>query len=423
MADEDMDARARAILQANDRGGYTVPTARLYPFQWNWDSPLTAIGWAMFDPDRALREFETLLTGQWDDGMVPHIVFHAPSDQYYPGPEAWGVSRALPTSGISQPPVAASCLRLILDALPDTPALRERCASIIRGLFRWHRWWHVTRDPDGTGLVACLHPWETGRDNSSEWDTALEAIVPTMSVAALRKDILHAAPAERPTNDYYDRVMTLVEEGKSVGWDGAGFVRRSSFRVCDLGIQCLLLRADEDLAALTRAGGMPDLAAKLDAWRARSLAAMRGLWDPGTSLFRSRDLRAQRLLEGAPIAAFLPLFAGAADGQQADALAARMRETMKQCRYMAPSTLPRTVGFDPRRYWRGPVWPFMNRLVADGFARYGHADIAARLKDDARALMLQGGFREYFDPFEGQGLGGKDFSWTAAAWLCWAGRD
>jgi len=26
---------ARSILEQNDRGGYTVPTDRLYPYQWN----------------------------------------------------------------------------------------------------------------------------------------------------------------------------------------------------------------------------------------------------------------------------------------------------------------------------------------------------------------------------------------------------
>ena len=29
--------QARNILRQNDRGGYTVPTERLYPYQWNWD--------------------------------------------------------------------------------------------------------------------------------------------------------------------------------------------------------------------------------------------------------------------------------------------------------------------------------------------------------------------------------------------------
>ena len=29
-------------LAKNDRGGYTVPTANLYPYQWNWDSVFAA---------------------------------------------------------------------------------------------------------------------------------------------------------------------------------------------------------------------------------------------------------------------------------------------------------------------------------------------------------------------------------------------
>ena len=32
------------IFKKNDRGGFTVPTDRLYPYQWNWDSGFTALG-------------------------------------------------------------------------------------------------------------------------------------------------------------------------------------------------------------------------------------------------------------------------------------------------------------------------------------------------------------------------------------------
>ena len=32
------------IITRNDRGGYTVPTSKLYPHQWNWDSAFTALG-------------------------------------------------------------------------------------------------------------------------------------------------------------------------------------------------------------------------------------------------------------------------------------------------------------------------------------------------------------------------------------------
>jgi hypothetical protein len=35
---------ALEVLKENDQGSYTVPTKGLYPFQWNWDSCLTALG-------------------------------------------------------------------------------------------------------------------------------------------------------------------------------------------------------------------------------------------------------------------------------------------------------------------------------------------------------------------------------------------
>ena len=38
--------------------------------------------------------------------MVPHIVFHTPDEGYFPGPDVWRTGRPVPTSGITQPPVA-----------------------------------------------------------------------------------------------------------------------------------------------------------------------------------------------------------------------------------------------------------------------------------------------------------------------------
>ena len=32
------------IVKMTDRGGFTVPTDRLYPSQWNWDSGFIALG-------------------------------------------------------------------------------------------------------------------------------------------------------------------------------------------------------------------------------------------------------------------------------------------------------------------------------------------------------------------------------------------
>ena len=50
------DKRAREILESNDKGGFTVPTGGLYPYQWNWDSVFVALVFATFDESRACKE-------------------------------------------------------------------------------------------------------------------------------------------------------------------------------------------------------------------------------------------------------------------------------------------------------------------------------------------------------------------------------
>ena len=127
----DLHKQARDTLIQNDKGGYTLPTHGLYPYQWNWDSAFAAWGFTTFDADRGWTELETLLTGQWDDGMVPHILFHRPDPGYYPGPDVWQGRGPIPSSGISQPPVAASFMAKML-AMDPTGEARARAMSVIR---------------------------------------------------------------------------------------------------------------------------------------------------------------------------------------------------------------------------------------------------------------------------------------------------
>ncbi|MCP8939114.1 hypothetical protein NK718_11350 [Alsobacter sp. SYSU M60028] len=413
-----LDQEARRILAANDRGGYTVPNERVYPFQWNWDSAFVAMGFAMFDEDRAWRELETLFLGQWADGMVPSIVFHTPADHYYPGPTAWGTRHQPPTTGISQPPVAATSARFLWERAVDRSLVRDRLAALFPKLMAWHRWWHETRDPDGSGLVTVTHPWESGRDNSPDWDAPLAAVAPTVSVGALRKDNKAVDPSERPTDDFYDRVMTLVEEAKALGWDGIAVSRGLSMRVCDLGVQCILSRADRDLLALAEELGRSEDAATLARWIARSDAAAARLRAPDGT-YRSLDLRTGELAPCPTSASFLPLYARFATPDDVEAMSSLARSWWDRLPYGVASCDPGFPGFDPLRYWRGPVWLVVNRMIADGFAAHGLDDIAARIADDSAAMLATNGFREYFDPRTAMGLGGHGFSWSAAMWLSW----
>ena len=240
--------QARAVLAGNDMGAFVRPGRDLYPHQWNWDSALIAIGLARVDPARARAEVRSLLRGQWRDGMVPHIVFHVPNPDYSPGPELWGSSACegapdVATSGITQPPVLATAVRVLHEADPDPGFLEE----VVPALERWHLWLHATRANE-EGLVAILHPWE-GADNSPRFDAALARVDVDESIAIERTDRRVVAADERPTTSDYVRYRFLVEHLRECGYRPES-LEGEPFVFVDLTFNAVLATAEEDLAAL-----------------------------------------------------------------------------------------------------------------------------------------------------------------------------
>ena len=401
--------RARQTLHANDRGGYTVPTDRLYPFQWNWDSAFVAMGWATFDIPRAWTEIDILLRGQWHDGLIPQIVFHAPSDDYFPGPDVWQTGHTPPTSGIPQPPVLATAARAVFERDPDEPA---RMASIYPSLLANHRWWETARDPQRTGLVATLHPWETGMDNSPAWDVGMARVPITTTTTIRRRDTSHIDPAMRPRAEDYQRFIHLVDVFRDAGWNAEAMYAASPFRMADIGTNAILLRAEIDLLALGARFGSKTEAAEIQARIVRMSAAQEALWDQNRGIYVSKDLISGQRVDVATSAGFLPLYAGLIT--HADALASTLAQWSRKVAWLVPSTDPADMRFEAMRYWRGPVWVVVNWMIADGFAKAGNTATAAQINAHSRTLIDQTGLSEYFDPINGAGIGGDTFSWTAA---------
>jgi hypothetical protein len=403
-----LQSTAIDILKINDRGNYTVPTKGLYPFQWNWDSCLTALGQRHFDPDRALTEIETLFAHQWPCGMVPHIIFHELDDGYFPGPDVWECRRPVPTSGITQPPVAGFALARLLESAPE---LAARARPLIAQITAWHRWFHATRDPAGTGLVALIHPWESGRDNSVDWDIPFQR-VPTDGIAPYtRRDTQHADPAHRPTKEQYDRYIWLVERFRGLGWQTDRLHDASPFQVVDPGFNAILIRSCLDLGALAERMGESALAQENRAMAERGLSALSRLWSEAYGQYLCLDRVTGRLIDspssGGLLAAFAPI---------PPEHAARIAATIAghDTRFRVASHAPGTIGFDAKRYWRGPVWLVVNYMIADGLARAGETGAAAAITRSSLDLIHNNGFAEYYDPHTGEGLGGTQFTWTAA---------
>ena len=416
----DLDQRAIEILRENEWGDYTLPTKGLYPYQWNWDSMFVALGFSEINLDRAWTEIESLFQGQWKNGMAAHIVFRRDHDDpsYFPGPKIWGGTHDVATSGCSQPPVAATIVRDLYEK--DPASGKERLKALFPRLMRWHRWFHTKRIMSGGAAIAVTHPWESGRDNSPDWDEALAEVDPSGIAPYQRRDISHVDSAMRPTNEEYDRYIKLVEYGRECGWDHAHITREGPFAVADPGITFILMRADRDLKALANYLGMESAAHEIETWLYRDHIAASYLWNDEVNAYSARNLRNGQHVDGVSSVSFLSYYAGITKPKRDARLQKTLDRIFAAAPYSLPSFDPEHSKFDARRYWRGPTWAIINYLVARGLDEYGFAGKAERIRLDTRKLIQKSGFFEYFDPMTGEGSGGKNFTWTAAIWLAWA---
>src|SRR6185312_4908462 len=87
--------------------------------------------------------------------------------------------------------------------------------------------------------------------------------------------------------------------------------------------------------------------------------------------------------------------------------------------YPVPTTPPDSAAFDRRRYWRGPTWMNTNWLLYQALRGTRHNVLADRVVTSSLRLAARAGFREYYDPLDGAGLGAAGFSWSAALTLDW----
>jgi len=418
---------AKKVLDGNWTGNFTIPSGTLYPHQWSWDSCFIAMGNSYFDIDRSMNEMEHLFDAQWKNGMIPHIVFNEKEKTYFPSPEYYDVTRSpnapehVKTSGMTQPPVHAIACFYIHHNSKDKAKTKEFLARVYPNLLRWHRFLMTERDPEKSGLVTIFHPWESGRDDSPIWDDALARVKITKMPKFQRLDIkAEGEKSERPSDEEYNKFIFLVDQMKLYNYDQKIIYEKYPFKIKDVLFSSILHVANLALLQIAKVIGEEDIK-EISEWISRTETNFRKFFSApsnGSSdgLFYDYDVIIGERIMKRTISCILPIYTGILSNQEAEVLVKWISGADFVAEYDTIASVDeKESDFKPLDYWRGPVWINTSWSISYGLLRYGYTDRAERIKQGALRLVAEHGFREYFNPTTGEGLGGQNFSWTAAA--------
>ena len=412
---KNLSKTAKKILKTNRRKGYTLPTNnKLYPAQWNWDSAFISIGYSYFNLEYAIKELETLLKGQWKNGMIPHILFHEKDDSYFPNHKTWRCGNSVSSSGITQPPIAATALKLIITRNKLNKNQKKRVILLIKKLKKYHDWFYKYRDPKNTGLVSIIHPWESGLDNSPLWDLSLNKIKIDKKLSYKRRDLEVSNSKARPLKRDYDCYITLLNQFKKFNYNPNKLYSNSMFNVVDIGFNSIFLKASKDLLEISKLYNLnfKDLNKKM----LKTESSLLKMYNKKKNIFYSYDLKNKFFINIPSISNYFILFADLNDKKVNKKIIESLKKYNQKEKYIFSSIKPDHKSFEEKRYWRGPVWINTNWIIYQSLKNKDKV-YAKKIKDKTIKLIEEKNFFEYYSCKNAKTLGANNFSWSSALYL------
>jgi len=366
---------------------FTCPAPPRYRHMWHWDSCFHAIAWRLFDPARARAELRTVLRSGRPDGFLPHTVF-------WDAPAGWRRAPLYATRGFVGdwrtetigPPLLPFAWEIVADASPDAPSFR---GEALPALGRHLDWLARQRDPDGDGLLTIVAPDESGLDDSPKYEPVFG----------------------RMTHDRLGYWL-LMERGRRARWDAPALIERHEEHVEDVWVNVAFALS---LRAMARLSGEPR-------WEERATRVERALLerslDERSGLFFDLAGRAERPVRVSTWASLSPLLL--------EGLPEHVRRRLVEEHLLHPRRYAVAVGipsvsleepsFNPRfdrfRAWRGPSWMNTAWLLVPAMRSLGYEREGDRIVRALARSVAQFGFREYYDPLTGRGLGARRFAWS-----------
>jgi glycogen debranching enzyme len=305
-------------------------------------------------------------------------------------------------SALVQPPLIAQALKRFYEASGDKLFVYELLPKVVQ----YHDWLAQNRDFDGDGLMTIISPFESGID----WKPSFDDLVGYRS---------HATPRRLFASELYWRVMLKVDASNflrqydlpRIREHGAFLVKEVAFNTiyaCDL-------RALADLCATV---DLPDRAERCERSAERVGAAiLRLMYDDETAAFYDLVGGTDSSLKVLTAMSLFPLLLPEMPKDMAREIVRRHLCNADEFAspYPIPSVAMSERSFYPKEtfaLWRGPTWPVINWFFFRCLSAKGFEHEAGNLYRATVDLIEKSGFREYYNPFTGEGYGADSFTWS-----------
>ncbi len=408
-APKTLEELALARLKANRRTGYdpfykfnyeySMPSPGRYHWQWFWDSCFHVIALSRLDTEMARRELETIFATQRDDGFIGHIVY-------------WGRRGAFLTalyfqgkfgewrrrhSAMLQPPLIAQTVEALYKATRDRELLNQALPKVIA----YYDWIARERDPDDTGLISIISPFECGMDNSPVFDTPLGLKHPGRNALLIKNRLLDLNNAFRGNFDYR-KIRS-----------------RNGFNVVDPFMNAVMADGLRTTARLLADSDLADRSGEFDARAGVMEEAINDqLWDEDLGYYIYLSGNRRERLNDLTAGSLMPIMC---ESTPADRIGKVVEHLGNEEEFWStlpvPSLARNHPDYDPvgeRSIWRGPVCMNLNWFLIRGLRRHGYKEMADQIAEKSREATYRD-FREFYSPETGAGMRGTQFGWATAS--------
>ena len=338
-----------------------VPSHAAYYFVgfWAWDTWRFSAALAKFDPELAKDNIRAMFDYQQPDGMIIDCIYTDPAEN---------------NARDSKPPLVSWAVDEIFTHTNDTAFISEMYPQ----LMAYYKWWYNKRDHNRNGM--CEYGSTDGTLEAAAWESGMDN--------AIR----------------FDDAKMLKNNGAEDAWS---MDQESVDLNAYLALECKLLKKFASILGVTFDG--PDYSSQVADY----------FFDKEKGFFFDRRLKDGSFIQEPGCEAYTPLWTEVATADQVKDMLPLLTDTAKFSTYIPfPTVAADNPKYNPRGYWRGPIWLDQTYFAIRGLRNYGYNKMAdeytLQVFDRLQGLKEGAPIHENYGTHTGELLKAPHFSWSSS---------